>query len=109
VSVLRMIAEKQEAIMLQVGPANPLVTPKQLYNTYSKLVQEAGFKNPDAFFSDPEGEEAQERMAQQPEPPPDPKVVEAQAKMQLEQAKAQAQLQLEQQKAQVSVETAREK
>src|SRR5690606_4261241 len=77
ITVLSMIAQKQEQIMQVAGPTNPLVTPKQYHNTLSKLVQEAGFKNPDAFFTDPDSNEAKQRLAEAPPPPPDPKVVEA--------------------------------
>lgn len=110
-SLLAMIAAKQEAIILEAGPDNPLVTPKQLYNTYAKLIETGGFKDPSLFFTDPDGEEAQARMAekaQQP-PPPDPAVVEAQAKMQLEQQKAEASVQMAAQKAQMDAELARER
>lgn len=106
---LSLIAGKQEAIMLQAGPNNPLVSPKQYFTTLSKMVQEAGFKNPDAFFTDPDGEEAQERMANAPEPPPDPKVMEAQAKLQMEQQKAAADQDMARQKAEVEMVLQRER
>ncbi|QTC88101.1 portal protein [Brevundimonas pondensis] len=111
ISVLSMIAGKQEAIMLQTGPDNPLVTVKQYHTTLSKLVQEAGFKNPDAFFTDPESDEVKQRMAakaQEP-PPPDPKVVEAEQRLQLEAQKAEAQMQFQVQKAAADLQIAREK
>lgn len=106
---LSLIAGKQEAIMLQAGPNNPLVSPSQYYTTLSKMVQEAGFKNPDAFFTDPDGEEAQERMANAPEPPPDPKVLEAQAKLQMEQEKAASDQDMARQKAEVEFVLQRER
>jgi len=109
IATLSMIAQKQEAIMLQAGPSNPLVSPKQYYTTLSKLVQEAGFKNPDAFFTDPDSEEAQERMANQPEPPPDPKVVEAETKLALKAQEQEAQMAFQQQKAEADLQLAREK
>lgn len=111
ITVLSMIAGKQETIMLQAGPDNPLVTMKQYHTTLSKLVQEAGFKNPDAFFSDPDSEEVQERMAKKAEqpPPPDPRVVEAEQRLQLESQKAQAQMQFNAEKAQADLQIMREK
>lgn len=110
-ALLRLIAEKQEQIMVTAGPDNPLVTPKQLFNTYAKLIETGGFKDPSLFFTDPDGEEAQARMAekaQQP-PPPDPAVMEAQAKMQLEQQKAEASVQMAAQKAEMDAQLARER
>lgn len=98
-SVLSLIAGKQEAIILQAGPNNPMVSLKQLYTTYSKMVQEAGFKNPDAFFTDPDGEEAQARAESAGPPPPDPKMVEVQAKLEMEREKFQAQQNLAEEKA----------
>lgn len=109
ISVLSMIAQKQEQIMLQAGMTNPLVTPKQYHNTLSKLVQEAGFKNPDAFFTDPDSEEVQQRMAEAPPPPPDPKVVEAETRLKLEAEKAQAQMQFNAEKASADLQIMREK
>lgn len=108
-ATLSMIASRQEQIMLTAGPNNPLVTPSQYYTTLSKMVQEAGFKNPDAFFTDPDGEEAQERMANAPAPPPDPKVLEAQAKLQMEQQKAQADQEMARSKAEAELMLQREK
>lgn len=106
---LSLIAGKQEAVMLQAGPNNPLVTPKQYYTTLSKMVQEAGFKNPDAFFTDPDGEEAQERMANAPEPPPDPKVLEAQARLRMDQEKAAMDQDMARQKAEAELVLQRER
>jgi len=108
-SALSLIAAKQEAIILQAGPNNPLVTLKHYYETLSKMVQEAGFKNPDAFFQDPEGEEAQKAMQEAGPPPPDPKVVEAEAKMKLEQQKAEAASQMAEDKAVTELTLSRER
>ena len=95
--LLALVAQKQEQIMQVAGFVNPLVTPKQYRNTLAKILELGGIRNPDAYFTDPDSPEAQESDA---EPPPDPKLVEAQAKMQLEQQKAQADQQLAQSKAQ---------
>lgn len=84
-ALLSLVAQKQEQIMMTAGIDNPLVTPKQLFNTYAKLIETGGFKDPSLFFTDPDSEEAQKRMAEKAEqpPPPDPKVLEAQAKAEL--------------------------
>lgn len=85
VQLLSLMLAKQEMIISTVGPDNPLVTPKQYFNTLAKLIETGGFKDPSAFFTDPESPEAMERMAakgQEP-PPPDPRMLEAQAKAEM--------------------------
>lgn len=111
VQLLSMMLAKQEMIISTVGADNPLVTPKQYFNTLAKLIETGGFKDPSAFFTDPDSPEAQERMAAKgQEPPmPDPKVVEAQGRIELEAAKAQAQAQRDEQKAAGDLQLAREK
>jgi hypothetical protein len=89
-ALLTMIAQKQEQIIMTAGVNNPLVTAKQYFNTLSRLIETGGFRDPNQFFTDPDSEEAKERMASQGDPPPDPKVVEAQARLQLEEQKAAA-------------------
>ena len=85
VQLLSMMLAKQEMIISTVGADNPLVTPKQYFNTLAKLIETGGFKDPSAFFTDPDSPEAQERMAAKgQEPPmPDPRLLEAQAKAEM--------------------------
>lgn len=64
---------------LQLGVA----TPKNVFNALSKLTQNAGFKNPEEFWTDPENQQ------QQPQKP-DPEMAKVQAQMQIEQMKLQA-------------------
>lgn len=111
VQLLSMMLAKQEMIISTVGADNPLVTPKQYFNTLAKLIETGGFKDPSAFFTDPDSPEAQERMAAKgQEPPmPDPKVEEAKARIELEAAKAQAMAQRDEQKAAGDLQLAREK
>lgn len=95
---LGMVAGKQEAIMMQAGPGNPLVSPKEYRNTLAQMTDVMGYRNSTMFFKEiPEG-------WQPPEPGPDPKMLEAQAKqaeaqakLAADQAAAQAKLQLTQQ------------
>lgn len=75
---------QREIVGFQGGPAGPLVGLTNIYNTLDKLVQAGGFKSAEPFFMDPQGQQMQA-----PEPPPDPKLIEVQAKMQLEGMKAQ--------------------
>jgi len=87
---LNAIAEKQEGILQLVGPENPLVNVQQLYTTYSKMVEMAGYRDVSQFFKDPSLEPPK------PPKPPDPspeellaqvQMQEIQARMQIEQAK----------------------
>jgi hypothetical protein len=47
---LMMIMSKQEQILQQLGPKNPLVTPQQFSNTLRKIVELSGFKDSTSFF-----------------------------------------------------------
>ena len=47
---LMMIMAKQEQILQQLGPTNPLVTPQQFSNTLRKIVELSGFKDTTSFF-----------------------------------------------------------
>jgi hypothetical protein len=47
---LMMILAKQEQILQQLGPQNPLVTPQQFSNTLRKIVELSGFKDSSSYF-----------------------------------------------------------
>jgi hypothetical protein len=47
---LMMILGKQEQILQQLGPTNPLVTPQQFSNTLRKIVELSGFKDSSSYF-----------------------------------------------------------
>lgn len=49
---LMMILAKQEQILQQLGPTNPLVTPQQFSNTLRKVVELSGFKDASSYFQD---------------------------------------------------------
>jgi hypothetical protein len=49
---LMMIMAKQEQILQQLGPSNPLVTPQQFSNTLRKIVELSGFKDASSYFQD---------------------------------------------------------
>jgi hypothetical protein len=92
-SYLNIIKQTQEQILLRLGPENPLVGLPQYFSTLSRMVEAAGFRSPEAFFTDPTmPENAEKRAPQQP----DPKMIEVQQKGEL----AQAQMQLDAQKMQ---------
>jgi hypothetical protein len=47
---LMTILAKQEQILQQLGPQNPLVTPQQFSNTLRKIVELSGFKDASSYF-----------------------------------------------------------
>lgn len=88
---LMAIWDKQvQAMQLQGGPAGPLVSPRNLYETASKIVHNAGIKTAQGFFNDP-------NLAPPPAPappPPDPAAMELQARVALENRKLDADIAL---------------
>lgn len=80
---LSQVLQGQKELLTMGGMG--LVSPKELYNTYSKLVQLSGLKSVDSYFMDPAKQAPQ---PQQP-PPPDPNIMAVQMQAQIEQAKLQ--------------------
>ncbi|TGN76039.1 hypothetical protein EOW77_0032325 [Bradyrhizobium yuanmingense] len=73
-----------------------LVGDAELYNTAAELTKIMGHKNPDRFFKDPTEKGPDGQLVNPPPPPPqDPKLVEAQAKAQLEIQQMQGRMQIE--------------
>lgn len=107
-AMLANIKQSQEQILMQMGPVNPLVTLQEYSNTLQKMVETAGMKNPDDYFKQVTPEALQQMMAQQQDKP-DPKIAEAQAKLQLEATKAQEQAALSKAKAEAEIQLMREK
>lgn len=98
-AMLAQVAAKQEQILMQMGPSNPLCDLEQYGRTLQKLTEVSGLKNPELYFKDITPEVLQ-KMQQQQGQKPDPKAEEAKAKIEIEKAKAQAKAQLDQQKMQ---------
>lgn len=70
---LQMIAQFQaQVVQAQGGWSGPLVTPDNIYETMKKIAENAGFRNPEAFFTDP-------KMAPPQQPRPDPNEMKVQA------------------------------
>lgn len=89
---LMAIWDKQiQAMQVQGGRDGPLVALQNLYETANKLVQNAGIKNPEGYFSDP--------SKAPPQPPkPDPEMAKAQAEIELNKQKATADFELQKHK-----------
>ncbi|WP_376742355.1 phage portal protein [Ensifer canadensis] len=95
--MVQMIQQLQEKLLSTLGPDNPYVSPDNVYNSIAKMVEAAGLKSPDLYFTKPDPAEVQKRMesaANQPNP---------------EMQKAQMQAQADLQKAQLQAETDRQK
>jgi len=112
-TILQMQAE---IVKLQGGLSGPLVTPQNAFDALEVLTENAGFKQ--SFFTDPSNQ--QNQPGGPPQPPPDPKMMQAQHQMQLDQQKAQidaqvqqtrlqADLQIQQAKLQAEQQAARER
>lgn len=89
--------------------AQGLATPKHVYNTVEKLVKALGWRHADKYALDPASPEGQQAMQARSEQQPDPKAMEAQAKIQLEQQKSQHQAQLKEQELQFRAREAQAK
>ena len=71
---LMMIMAKQEQILRQLGPQNPLVTPQQFSNTLRKIVELSGFKDTTSYFQ----QIPADYVPPTPQPKPTPEEVLAQ-------------------------------
>jgi hypothetical protein len=104
---LGQIAQKQEQILMQLGPGNPLCSMSNYRFTLGKMVEMAGFKEVDSFFQPiqavQQGEQAMKQAQGQQQPNPD--MIKAQAAVQQVQAQTQAHMQ----KAQLDSQIAQQK
>jgi len=107
-AMLRELLAKQEQILAQLGPVNPLVGQEQYYSTLTQLVELAGFKDTTRFFTDP---------ANFNPPPPEPpkpdineQLIQVQmADIQSEMERKMADLELQYQKMQLENDRLRDK
>jgi len=107
-----MILQKQEAIIQQYGPANPLVSVGQYRTTLGRMIEAAGYKDSSEFFKEITPEiEAALAQPKPPEPSPDMQAFLQQSQLQLEtqKQKAMADIQLAREKAAAEIQLAREK
>lgn len=85
-AMLMQIAQAQFALM--PTPMGYLVKPENVFAVQARLAENAGFKNPGEFFTDP-------KTVQPPQPMPDPKMQMEQMKLQADAQKFQAEKQME--------------
>jgi hypothetical protein len=113
IAFLTQIAAKQEQILMQLGPDNPVVTMAQYVATLRSIAEIGGFKDADQFFSSPQMVAQKMAMKAQQPPQPDPAIAAAQQKAQLElqlaQQKAEAEIALKREKMQADIQLEREK
>ena len=93
-TMLQMVLAKQEQIIQQYGPANPLVSVGQYRNTLAKFIEAAGFKDASEFMNEITPE--QNAALSQPQPPsPDAQAQVAEMLAQVEREKTQAKSQID--------------
>ena len=112
IAFLTQIAAKQEQILMQLGPNNPVVSMAQYVNTLRSIAEIGGFKDADQFFGSPQQiQMMQQQQAQQP-PQPNPEVAMKQQQMEAELAlkreKMQADIQLERERMTMEMELRRQ-
>lgn len=112
IAFLTQIAAKQEQILMQLGPNNPVVTMTQYVNTLRSIAEIGGFKDADMFFSNPEQIQMAQQQQQQQQPQPDPALAMKQQQMEAELAlkreKMQADIQLERERMTMEIELRRQ-
>jgi hypothetical protein len=112
IAFLQAIAGKQEQIIMQLGPNNPMVDMSQYLNTLRSIVEIGGFKDADQFFNNPQQAAMQMQMMQQQAAGPDQeaqmKAQELQAEMALKRERMQLEIQLEREKMMAELELRRE-
>ncbi len=92
--MMQMIVGLQEKLLSQLGAVNnPFVTPKNMFNALTKLVQASGMRATDQFFTEPTEDQINKLIAQQSNQP-NPEM----EKLKQQQAKADMDAKIEQQK-----------
>jgi hypothetical protein len=113
-AMIAMVLDKQERIIQQYGPANPLVSVGQYRQTLGKLIEAAGFKDSSEFFREitPEMDQALSSpppQQQQPDPMVQAVMAQTQAQIEAMMAKAEADIQVKREKAMADIALAQEK
>jgi hypothetical protein len=100
--IMQVVIGAQEKLLAAFGPDNPYVKPEQIYKSLAGLVQAAGLKSVDQYFTSPDPQEVQAKLEAMKNAP-SPEQMKAEAQMQIEQAKAQVTAQLRQMELQADI------
>ena len=84
---INLIAAKQEQIIMQAGPDNPIAPIDKLRNTYAEMVRAMGYRDETRYFGEIPPTDPN---APKPPPPPDPKLVEVQEAAKLKEMAAES-------------------
>lgn len=95
-------------VQMQGGVNGPLVTADNIYAKLKKMCEAVGLRSVEAYYSDPSSPQMKQAMAQRQQAP-DPKMVEAQGKMAIQQKQAEHDMMLAQQKAQLEAALEKQK
>lgn len=104
---MQQVITLQKELLASMGPAVGMkyVTPDNLYNAISKLVEAAGLKTVGLYFTKPDPQEIQQAIQAQSQQP-SPEEIKAKAAMELEQVRGQQKIQIEHFKTQAKREEA---
>ena len=86
-----ILRQQMEAIKLQGSPAGPIVNLDNIYNTLSRIIENAGLKDVSSYFTDPKT--GMQNMP--PQQPKEPSEFEKVSQIQTQQKAAEAQMQYE--------------
>ncbi|BEV44776.1 portal protein [Afipia carboxidovorans] len=93
---MQQVITLQKEVLASMGPTVGMqyVTPDNLYNAISKMVEAAGLKTVSLYFSKPDPQQIQQAIQQQSSQP-SPEQVKAEAALKLEQVRTQGKMQIE--------------
>jgi hypothetical protein len=106
--LMTLIQLDERIVTMQGGVNGPLVKAENIYNKLKKLIEAAGLRSIEPYYTDPSDPKVAQAMAQQ-QPKPDPKLLEVQAKVELEKTQATAKLATDAASAEQERELARDK
>ena len=84
---LQFVAAQQDMVVKEMGPGNPIVSPDKWIKTRQKMVEAAGLKEADQYFSDVPPEQMAQFLAQK-NSAPDPRIEAAKMKAEVDRFKA---------------------
>ncbi|HEX2581241.1 MAG TPA: hypothetical protein VHL08_04625 [Dongiaceae bacterium] len=62
--LLQFIGLDNQVLQFQAATGSVMLTPKNIYNKLAKLIQAAGLKTPDSYYTDPDSETARQILAE---------------------------------------------